>query len=234
MVRRLLLRTEPMLRSVYHVMMEGSPPNLAGDRDIEYSFVAANVPEGPGSALDFGCGPRSWLALLASRKGFEATAVDLEPVSWLYECPNLEFLRGNLLDLDLPRDHFDLIINCSAIEHVGLVGRYGTACERIDGDFEVMRFLRALLRPNKPMLLTIPVGPDRVFRNLHRVYGAERLPRLLNGWEIKKQEFWVKDRSNRWISTDESRALAHETAPRSYSLGLFVLWPGDMRGNATA
>ena len=44
------------LRRVKRAFMppqNGQPAiNLLGDRDIEYSFVAANLPSGPGEALD--------------------------------------------------------------------------------------------------------------------------------------------------------------------------------------
>ena len=51
MIRQVLHKTEPQLRRLYHLAMEGRPPNLNGDRAIEYSWIAANIPEGPGLAL---------------------------------------------------------------------------------------------------------------------------------------------------------------------------------------
>jgi hypothetical protein len=52
--------------------------NLWGDRDVEYSFIAAHMPNGPGKALDFGSGS-SYMSLLAALRGFEVIALDLEP-----------------------------------------------------------------------------------------------------------------------------------------------------------
>ena len=145
--------------------------NLLGDRDIEWSWIISQMPSGPGHALDFGPGG-SHLALIAAQRGFHVTAVDLEPVQWPYVHPGLRFIRGDILKLPLPRGHFDLVINCSTVEHVGLAGRYGVTENRPNGDLEAMARLRELMKPGGVMLLTIPVGRDAVFAPLCRVYAV--------------------------------------------------------------
>ena len=100
--------------------------NLLGDRDVEYSFVAAHLPNGPGEALDFGCGPSN-LSLLAGRRGFRVLALDLEPQRFLWGHEGVRFLQADLLETDLPGQSLDLVVNCSAVEHVGLVVRYGVS-----------------------------------------------------------------------------------------------------------
>jgi len=203
--------------------------NLLGDRDIEWSWVASQMPSGPGEALDFGTGG-SHLALMAAQRDFNVTAVDLEPVQWPYVHPRLRFIQGDILKLPLPREHFDLVINCSTVEHVGLAGRYGVTEDRPNGDLEAMARLRELMKPGGIMLLTIPVGRDAVFAPLCRVYGRERLPLLLEGYIVEKEAFWVKDRENRWVQTDRETALDFEASAGSwdplqnvYALGCFVL-----------
>ncbi len=222
MVRRILQIIGPPLVRTYIKLTEPPPPNLKGDRDIEYSWITANMPEGPGNALDFGCGPL-WLGLLAVRKGFNVTAMDLEPLTWYYEHPSLRFVQGDILKLILPSNHFDLIINCSSIEHVGLAGRYGVTESRPDGDIEAMGSLKSLLKSGKSMPLTIPVGRDRVFNPLHRVYGTDRMPRLLEGWEVVKNEYWIKNNINRWICVEQSAAIKKEPVGHCFGLGLFAL-----------
>ncbi|MDI6704407.1 MAG: hypothetical protein QME40_07045 [bacterium] len=44
---------------------------LAGDRDVEWSWIASQMPSGLGEALDFGCGPISYLGLIAAHRGFK-------------------------------------------------------------------------------------------------------------------------------------------------------------------
>lgn len=200
---------------------DGLGPNLSGDRDLEWSWVVGHMRNGPGAALDFGCGDGN-LGLVAVWRGYQVTAIDLMAPHWRYKAPALGFVQGNLLTMDLPLSHYDLIINCSTVEHVGLAGRYGSQA-RPDGDLEAMRKLRDLIRPGGKMLLTIPVGRDEVFAPLHRVYGEERLPRLLEGWTIEEQEYWVKQADERWAQVGRSEALALQPKSMFYGLGLFVL-----------
>jgi hypothetical protein len=96
--------------------------NLMGDRDVEWSWIASMMPAAGSRALDFGSGG-SHLSLLAAERGFDVTALDLLPVDWSYVHPKLRAIQSDLFDVPLPKGHFDLVINCSTVEHVGLVGR---------------------------------------------------------------------------------------------------------------
>jgi SAM-dependent methyltransferase len=196
--------------------------DLTGDRDVEWTWVAARIPQGPGEALDFGCG-QSALGLVAAHRGFRVTAVDLMDVAWPYQEEHLVFLRGDILELPLEPGRFDLVLNCSAIEHVGLAGRYGVASSRPDGDLAAMERMRALLKRDGRMLLTVPAGRDAVFAPLHRVYGPERLPRLLEGFTVETREYWLKDPENRWARAEEAAVLATVPRERLYGLACFVL-----------
>jgi SAM-dependent methyltransferase len=204
--------------------------NLWGDRDVEWTFITAYMPQGPGEALDFGSGGSS-LAFLAARRGYRVVALDLESHTYLWRHPQVEFVQGDLLKLDWEPERFDLIINCSTVEHVGLVGRFSVTEDRPDGDLEAMAKLNALMKHNAVMLLTIPVGQDAVFVPVHRVYGKERLPRLLDGYEIVFEEFWIKENDNRWVLSDRDTALAfkayayshQDPSYNAYALGCFVL-----------
>ena len=55
------------------------------------------------------------------------------------------------------------------------------------------------------LLLTVPVGPDVVVWNLHRRYGAQRLPHMLWGWSVEAVHGW-----------DEGRLTAAVDWRRSY------------------
>jgi SAM-dependent methyltransferase len=206
--------------------------DLSGDRDIEWSFVASRMPTGSGEVLDFGCGSGT-LTIHAAQRGYHVTALDLEPqvFPWIY--PNVQAICGDLLKLDLPSRHFDLILNCSSIEHVGLPGRYGNTSDETDDDLVAMRKLRTLLKGSGKMLLTIPCGKDAVVIPWHRVYGANKLPQLLKGYEVVEECYWAKGPDNRWHQSTKEMALAfepgHSPIPTqcSYALGCFVLRRAD-------
>jgi SAM-dependent methyltransferase len=228
MIRRLLQKFDPdakfILRRLYSKLRETPEPNTKGEREIEFSWIATNMPEGPGQAFDFGCGA-GFMGILTSMRGFNVTACDLEPARWFFEHPSLHFVQGDILESNFPQKHFDLIINCSSIEHVGLAGRYSVSELRANGDIEAMGVLKSIIKTNGVMIFTVPVGRDKVYAPLHRVYGKKRLPLLLEGWRVQKKEFWIKDTRNKWVRTEESVALNKETIERCYGLGLFVLSP---------
>ena len=185
--------------------------NLCGDRDIEWTWVMANLPEGRGeNALDFGNGG-SPLGLASAMRGYNVTAVDLCNVEWLYEHPNLHFVRGDILKMDLPSRSFNLVINCSTVEHVGLPNRFGVIDNLDDGDLMAMQRLRELMKPGAIMLLTVPVGRDEVFPPMCRIYGQERLPKLLAGYKVYKEQFWLKNEQNKWTISKRDVSLAYRT-----------------------
>lgn len=203
--------------------------NLLGDRDVEWSWIAAQMPPASGEALDFG-GSGGYMGLLAAQRGFHVTTVDLGMAHWPYIHPQLSFIQGDILTLPLPQAHFNLVINCSTIEHVGLAGSYGATDDQPDGDLQAMGRLRDCMKPDGVMLLTTPVGRDAVFSPFTRIYGVQRLPQLLAGFEVEKEVFWVKSERNQWILCDRATALDFEATAVSssplenvYALGCFVL-----------
>jgi SAM-dependent methyltransferase len=170
------------------------------------------------------------MSIHAAQKGCRVLALDLLPGRFPWSHPNVEIISGDLLKLDLPQDSFDFILNCSTVEHVGLSGRYGVAFEETDGDLAAMTKMRKLLRRHGKMLMTIPCGRDATIAPWHRVYGTQRLPKLLAGYEIEEAVYWVKQPDNRWYPAGRENALsyvptAHPTSATScsYALGCFVL-----------
>ena len=204
-------------------------PTIWGERHVEWSFISAEIPARPGKALEFGC-EQGYLSLLLARKGFHVVALDLKEQAFPWRDANVEFLRGDILKLDFAANTFDLVVNCSSVEHVGLSGRYGVTQEENDGDIRAMKRLWQLLKPGGMLLMTAPCGQDAVMAPWHRVYGANRLPRLLSTFHVEKETYWVKDEANRWITSTREAALSF--VPRgdnenphnsAYALGCFVL-----------
>jgi len=187
------------------------------------------MPEGPGEAIDFGC-ENGYMSLVAACKGFHVLAVDLQRQEFVFEHRNIEFRLGDFLKLKLPENHFDLIVNCSSVEHVGVAGRYGIAADQNDGDLEAVSKFARVLRPGGALIMTAPCGRDAVMAPWCRVYGPERLPRLLAPLVLEKERYWEKDEANRWVEVSRGKALDFETRhdptnPHgcSYALGGFVL-----------
>jgi hypothetical protein len=197
-------------------------PGLAGDRWVEWSFCMARMADGEGTTLDFGA-DIGFLSLAAAQRGHDVTALDREDVTPDFRHPRVEYLRADVLDRPLGDRTFDQIVNCSSVEHVGLAGRYGSS-DATDGDLEAMGVLRDALAPEGRMILTIPVGRDLVCPPYHRIYGEERLPRLLDGYAEAEAQYWRRDPGEHaWVETDRATALDTEGSEAFYALGLFVL-----------
>lgn len=198
--------------------------DLSGDRDIEWSWVAGNLPANPGRVLDFGpSGATS--PLIAAMRGGKVFTIDLEALpNHPYVHADITMVQGDLLIYDFGTQRFDTVINCSTVEHVGLPGRYGSA-DIPDGDLRAMRRLHGLMAgPESRMVMTIPVGLDGVFAPAHRIYGTTRLSALLEGFRIVREVYFAKSsEDSRWREISRDRALVVRGSASFYALGLFVL-----------
>lgn len=173
--------------------------------------------------LDFGSG-NGMMALGAMFAGNDVVAVDLLPADYAFHPDRIEYVQGDFNELDFERSSFDQILNCSSIEHVGLAGRYGSPDDP-DGDLRAMEKMAGLLKPGGEMVLTIPVGLDAVHAPNHRIYGEERLPRLLEQWDVREERFWSKPTGPRFEPVSRATALAERGSASYYALGLFVVTP---------
>ena len=212
-----------LLTFVYNKIYYPVTPNLKNDRVVEYGFVAANIDDIQNrklKALDFGSG-NGQLSLVAAIKGHNTLAIDLVDQHFPYKHPKVRFQKKDLFSFKR-KSSFDLIINCSTIEHAGLEGRYGITEGKRDDDINAMRLLSGLLKKSGKMVLTLPVGKDGVFGNRHRVYGKIRLPELLEGWNIVREEYWTKNKDV-WFECSRHKALRTKSSAHFYSLGCFVL-----------
>jgi SAM-dependent methyltransferase len=196
---------------------------LAGDREVEYAWTLAHVAQGPGRVFDFGSGP-GITALCASFARNTIVAVDLEDEQYAFSGHDIEYVRGDFNKLEWEPASFDQILNCSSIEHVGLAGRYGSPDDP-DGDLRAMEKMAGLLKPGGDMVLTLPVGRDGVYAPWHRVYGENRLARLLEFWAVQKESYWAKPGGAKYEPVSREQALAEEGSATYYALGLYVLTP---------
>jgi uncharacterized protein DUF268 len=194
--------------------------SLQGDRWLEWSFCFARMASGAGTTLDFGA-DIGFLSLGAAQRGHGVVAFDRLASALDYVHPRVRHVQGDVLTHDFGEQRFDQILNCSSVEHVGLGGRYGSS-DATDGDLEAMAIMRGLLAEGGRMILTIPVGRDRVCAPQHRIYGDARLPRLLDGYAADEEQFWHKTDGG-WAQCERAVALATEGSSSFYSLGLFVL-----------
>jgi len=202
---------------------EPRPPrggfDLAGEKIIDWGWVCVHLPTGSLRALEVGCGESPIIPAMLAR-GYNVTGVDPD-ASITTAVNGFGFICGDFNEIELIPG-FDLVIACSSIEHFGLAGRYGATADD-DADLKAARKIHSLLAPSGRLLLTIPVGMDAVHVPWHRVYGSERLPRLIEGFTIVEARFWTKSPWQPWYETTMQHALNQPVALQRYALGQFAL-----------
>ncbi|MGH7870244.1 MAG: class I SAM-dependent methyltransferase, partial [Candidatus Dormibacteraceae bacterium] len=144
---------------------EPRPPrggfDLRGEKLIDWGFICSNLPPGPKRALEIGPGESPIIPAMLSL-GYDVTAVD----AWATPTSIIEgfrFVHSDFNKLSWDHQRFEVIVLCSVVEHIGLVGRYNSK-EDPDGDLKVMQCVHDLLEPSGRVFLTIPVGCDVVHK----------------------------------------------------------------------
>jgi 2-polyprenyl-3-methyl-5-hydroxy-6-metoxy-1,4-benzoquinol methylase len=118
--------------------------------EIKLRLLEAVVPLGPDKVvLDCGCGSGVVASFVAERcarvYGADANAQAIAFASSQFRRPNLEFHCALVEEMDLPPDHFDLIICMEVIEHL-----YEPQVSSLLGTFHL------LMKPGAHLFLTTP------------------------------------------------------------------------------
>lgn len=131
----------------------------------------------PATHLDVGSRIDGFVAHVASFRPIRV--IDIRPLS--STIPNVEFLQADLMG-----EISDELIGCCdslsclhALEHFGL-GRYGDPV-RWDGYLTGLQNLCKLLKPRGKFYFSVPIGPQRIVFNAHRVFCLEHLLELFDG-----------------------------------------------------
>ncbi len=131
----------------------------------------------PGKHVDIGSRMDGFIAHLASFRAVEV--MDLRPLE--STTANIRFVQSDLMkEVEAPYvDYCDSISSLHAIEHFGL-GRYGDKIEPRGYLLGLNNIYRILKRRGK-FYFSVPIGPQRIEFNAHRVFGVRYLKELLVG-----------------------------------------------------
>lgn len=205
---------------------------LKGDRCIEYAFVIKNLVNLDKNiyktVIDVGC-HASPLTTIIREVGFTVDGIDLLPSPVLYE--GVEYMHGDFLSMDLKKS-YDIVVLCSAIEHIGLEGRFRSSNIK-DGDIKTLKKVKQLLNPNGILILTIPYGKEKTIRPLHRVYNktSRLLKYAYDSFEVEVEEFYKNNPENIWVKCEEIEAKRVIPSENNYALGLFVFLKKEKQGS---
>lgn len=117
-----------------------------------------------------------WIETILLNMGNKVTTIEYNVPESLYPGLNTqdywEFLKDST--------QYDCIVSYSSIEHAGL-GRYGDPLNP-EEDIVVMKNIHKSLKADGLLIFGAPVGRDRLYWNVHRVYGRKRLPLIFKNF----------------------------------------------------
>jgi SAM-dependent methyltransferase len=196
-----------------------SPVDPKSPRSIEYPWVLTNLGKNRGHILDVGSTGSTFPVILASL-GYQVHSIDFR--QYALKVPNrlkLKLLVGDVRQMSLPNEAFDVVTAISTLEHIGL-GRYGDPVDSAGDRKAVSEIMRVLKKKGK-LLMTVPFG-RRHTSLLHRVYDEERLDSLLNGFVPERIEFFgLKDGC--WVPTWANEVRNVDSSKSERAIGCLVV-----------
>lgn len=196
-------------------MASGSIPRHYFHQDL---FVARKVfLAKPRKHVDVGSRIDGFVAHVAAFRSIEV--LDIRPSHKVVK--NISFSQVDLMHLPREfREYCDSLSCLHALEHFGL-GRYGDELN-IEGHKLGFDSLKSMLTLNGVMYLSVPIGPERIDFNAHRVFSVKTILALA-GQDLRLLEFSYIDDAG---EMHENVRLADESAQTSfgcyYGCGVFV------------
>lgn len=143
----------------------------------------------PARHIDVGSRIDGFVAHVASFRDIDV--VDIRPMK--NNIPGVHFLQADLMSA-VPESLVETTDSLSClhtIEHFGL-GRYG---DRLDADGHLvgLKNLLTILRPGGTLYLSVPIGPQRIEFNAHRVFSIAYLLQMFEGQCITEKFSYVDD-----------------------------------------
>ena len=162
----------------------------------------------PARHMDVGSRIDGFVAHVASFREIEV--LELRPVS--KKVKNMTFHRFDLLgpvgDFEASCDSISCL---HALEHVGL-GRYGDRL-MVDGHVKGFESLGSILRPEGVLYLSVPIGPQRIEFNAHRVFSVQTILDMAKDKYRLKGFSFVNDAGDLY----EVPEMTHQAIESSYN-----------------
>ena len=126
--------------------------------------------------------------------------------------------------MELPEDllnYTDSISSLHAIEHFGL-GRYG---DPIDywGYLKAIQNITMMLKQGETFYFSVPIGPQRIEFNAHRVFTIDYLQNLLSGEYNISSFSYVDDAGEFHEDIPLTDSLIASNCGCHYGCGIFIL-----------
>lgn len=136
--------------------------------------------------------------------------------------PNVRFHRIDLMNLDKAYyEYCDSISSLHTIEHFGL-GRYGDPIN-FDGHINGLNNIYKMLKGRGKFYFSVPIGPQRVEYNAHRVFALGYIMELLGEHYVIDSFSYVSDDGNLHEDVALESELIEHSCGCEYGCGIFEL-----------
>ena len=178
--------------------------------------IFENAPE---RHVDVGSRVDGFVAHVASFRPIEV--IDIRPLD--IDIPNIKTVQADMM-IPVGEElwgYCDSLSCLHALEHFGL-GRYGDPVN-YDGHLLGLANLRAILKSGGTLYLSVPIGPQRIEFNAHRVFALDYLLRLLEDAFTVRRFAYVDDSGDLHDPARITPAAAAGNFGCSYGCGILEL-----------
>jgi hypothetical protein len=174
----------------------------------------------PVTHVDVGSRIDGFVAHVASFRPIEVLDIRPQVSNTL---PNIIFKQADLMaPIDETLENYCDSLSClHALEHFGL-GRYGDPVN-YDGYLLGLNNLTKLLKPGGKLYLSVPIGPQRIEFNAHRVFSVRYLLECFSGKYRVDQFSFVDDRGDLHENTRITDTEAKNNFNCIYGCGIFEM-----------
>jgi SAM-dependent methyltransferase len=173
----------------------------------------------PKKHLDIGSRVDGFIAHLATFR--KVIIIDIRELK--SKIDNIEFIQADMMNVK--EDLFESCDSMSclhALEHFGL-GRYGDPLD-IDGHLKGFENMYHILKPKGVFYFSVPIGPQRIEFNAHRVFSIEYLLEIFQGkFEIFTFSF-VDDRGDLNLDVELTDDMIVNNCNCYFGCGIFELY----------
>tara|TARA_R110002049_G_scaffold55701_2_gene154080 strand:+ start:2109 stop:2924 length:816 start_codon:yes stop_codon:yes gene_type:complete len=142
----------------------------------------------------------------------------------------LENLIFNQLDimgeLEGYQNYCDSLSCLHALEHFGL-GRYGDPLD-FEGHIKGINNIKKILKPNGTLYLSVPIGPERIEFNAHRVFNPRTIINLLKPNFSLVDFSYVDDDGDMHVDIDTKSKSFDNSMNCNYGCGIFTFIKEDL------
>ena len=174
--------------------------------------------EKPEAHMDVGSRVDGFVAHVASFR--EIQVLDIRPTP--SNVKNIHFVQADLMaDCSHLHNSSTSISSLHAIEHFGL-GRYGDPV-RPDGHLLGLDNIYRILRNEGKFYFSVPIGPQRVEFNAHRVFSLQYLLNIFDKKYNIEHFSYVDDRGDLYLDIKLDEAAIRSNCGCHYGCGIFEM-----------